>query len=126
MIGELFYGRMLGFLQGSHDYESLIEALDTLLPVLIMSCVAPPLFRPLITISAVLSSTKRKAVAVARRLEKIARQMAVQHRKIKAEKGASGKTRRDFLKQLLDNVSDKGKQVEFGFDEVACEVHIAL
>lgn len=126
VIGELFFGRMFGFMQGSYDHESLIEALDTLLPVLTMSCVAAPLYRPFITISAAFSSSKRKAIGVMTRINKTALRMVQRRRKIEAQEGASGLTRRDILKQLLDIVKDKGEKTDFGFGDVAYAAHGAL
>ncbi|KAJ9606160.1 hypothetical protein H2200_009121 [Cladophialophora chaetospira] len=126
VIGELFFGRTFGFMQQSHDHEALIASLDAFLPVLSTVSVASSYYRPFMLISALLSSSRRKAVGVMTLFANTARRIVVQRREAETQEHADDKIRRDLLKQLLDIVRDKGEKVDFGFGDVAREAHIAL
>lgn len=126
VIGELFFGRMFGFMQESCDYESLIASLDSFLPVVSLLSVASRYYRPFVLITALFKSSKRKAVAVLSLFEKIARRMVAQRRETETNGGEGGTTRTDLLQQLLSIVTDKGEKVDFGVGDVAREAHIAL
>ncbi len=38
VIGELYFGRMFGFMAYSHDHENYIHSLDTLMPLVCFVC----------------------------------------------------------------------------------------
>lgn len=61
MIGELFFGRMFGFMKKSEDHESYIKSIDTILPYLTSASSAPKAFRPFILTPILFSSAARKA-----------------------------------------------------------------
>lgn len=63
MVGELFFGQQFGFMRDEHDYGRYIEALDTLLPGIALSCVLPAYLRPFHSTIGLLFPTIRKSIS---------------------------------------------------------------
>lgn len=123
MIGEIFFGKMFGFLRDSEDHGAYIASLDALLPYMCTIAVAPLHLRPIIGgFMAIVPS----AVAAAKALEKIgtAAIAAVGGRMKSIEEG--NPQRGDMMSQLFDIVHEKGEKVNFSHREVTLESFSAM
>ena len=60
IVGELFFGKMSGFMVNRGDHKSWIAHMDTLLPVLCIEAVAPSYTRSLFRLSSVLNPVVRQ------------------------------------------------------------------
>ena len=124
VIGELYFGRMFGFMEHSRDHENYIRSLDTLMPVVCLSAIAPSYSRPLILASAVFSSSARQALRALDHIAAAARGCVAKRRASTA--GGETSTRRDLLHQLLEITETKGEKVDFGVHEVEYEAYVGL
>lgn len=120
VIGELFFGRAFGFMAEGKDYQSYIESLDALVPVLCQAAVASSTGQRIILGTAAINPATRKAVAAIKHIENAARQ-SVDSR---VEEGETG--RQDLLGHLLDIMRLKGDKVDFGVGEVKLQAFSAL
>lgn len=125
VIGELYFGRMFGFLENNHDHGSYIQSLDTLMPTLCTIAVAPSYVRPLILGSAVISAEVRKALQAVDRIATAAR-VCVAKRVSEQAATSAEHPRCDLLQQLLDTSAEKGEKLDFGTSEVELEAYVAL
>lgn len=127
VIGELYFGRMFGFLETGADHQSLIQSLDVLNPVMAGAGVSATYARPFIFMSAIISSTIRSALKSMDHVTNTAkacvneRQRDLEHVKEGAEM-----PRQDILQQLFDIVEVKGAELDFGVPEVQCDAWIAV
>jgi hypothetical protein len=125
VIGELFFGQQFGFMENSHDHESYIASLDTLLPVLLAAGASSPFVRGLILGSSMFSSTVRKGLKALDHITAAARSCVA----TRLSAGATSQpeaTRVDLLHHLLEIAKNKGEAVDFGKGEVELEAYIAL
>lgn len=115
---------MFGFMENSHDYGNYIESLDTLMPVICLSGIAPTYVRPLILISAIFSAGVRKALKAIDHIAAAAKNCVTE----RVEIASSGKPhpQHDLLHQLLEIANKKGAQVDFGIPEVQKEAYVGL
>ncbi len=123
MIGELFFGRMFGFMEKSCDHGSYIEALDTFLPFITRMTMTPKFYRPLFQLSALFSSATRKASKTMPRIAQAAKDCVADRIKLEAEHGG---VRTDLLQHLLGILESKGTKVDFGMGEVEISALTAL
>ncbi|KAI4732928.1 hypothetical protein E4T50_16508 [Aureobasidium sp. EXF-12298] len=120
IVGELFFGKTFGFMAEGRDYQSYIESLDALVPVLCQAAVASPTGQRIILGTAAINPATRKAVAAIKHIENAACQ-SVDSR---IEEGETG--RQDLLGHLLDIMRSKGDKVDFGVGEVRLQAYSAL
>ena len=124
VIGELFFGRMFGFMQDRHDFGSYIESLDQLLPPIVVSAVCPTYARPFIFPAALLFSKTRKALAS---LKNIANAAKTSVQKRRQEMAAGNVTiRNDILNQLFIIHNERGEKSDFQISDIEQEAYVAL
>ncbi|KIY01582.1 uncharacterized protein Z520_03134 [Fonsecaea multimorphosa CBS 102226] len=124
VIGELYFGGMFGFMENASDYGNYITSLDTLMPVLCLSGIAPAYTRPFILGSAIFSSNVRKALKAIDHIAAAARQCVA--KRLEGVSAGNPILRRDILQQLLEISQKKADEVEFGVHEVEFEAYVAL
>lgn len=123
MIGELYFGRMFGFMENSHDHESWIQSLDLLMPFVCMTAVAPSYIRQLILLSALVVPGSLKALKA---LDNIGTASRACVAKRFANSSETTENRADILNQLYSIHLEKGEKVEFGLGEIEQESYVAL
>lgn len=128
VIGELYFGRMFGFMQHSHDHGDYIEALDALMPTICVSAVSASYARPFIMASSLLIPGVRKGLKAIDHIAAAAKSCVAT--RVQAESGTAGDEetgpRRDILQQLLEIQQTKGEKVDFGIGEVELEAYVGL
>jgi hypothetical protein len=123
VIGEVFFGKMFGFLEKSEDHGAFIASLDQLMPVLCISAVATSYVRPLIMSSAIFIPAALKAIKAIDGIRKAAVE-AASTRKKSIEDGDPA--RHDMLQQLFEIVREKGEKVNFSDREATLEAYVAM
>ena len=113
-------------MERSVDHGDYIKSLDTLMPVLCTTAVAPSYSRPFILGTAVLSSKVRAALKSIDLIAAAARGCVTERLGQLADPDASVHLRTDLLQQLLDISAEKGEKVDFGKGEVQLEAYVAL
>ncbi|OAL30862.1 hypothetical protein AYO20_08555 [Fonsecaea nubica] len=125
VIGELFFGRMFGFLQQAADYQAWIASLDALMPGFCQVAVAPTYLRPFILLSSLFDSKMNAAIKCTQTMEVAARE-GVARRQAELDQGSSTSDSRDLLQQLFNIQREKGEKMDFSMREVEQEAYIAL
>ncbi|KAF2195063.1 cytochrome P450 [Zopfia rhizophila CBS 207.26] len=123
VIGEIFFGRMFGFMENSHDHGVFIASLDALMPVLCIAAIGPAYLRPLVTGSASAIPAALKAAKSVDDIRKAAI-AATNQRKKDIEDGVV--PRNDLLQQLFGIVREKGEKVNFTHNEATLESWVAM
>lgn len=127
VIGELYFGRMFGFMETEKDYQSLIHSLDVLIPVMAGLAVSATYARPFILISAITSKSVRLALKGIDHVVKIAKVCVTDREKDLRAAEVSGKPgRQDLLQQLMHIIQEKGEKLDFGIPEAQYEAYVAL
>ncbi|KAJ5144422.1 cytochrome P450 [Penicillium atrosanguineum] len=124
VIGELFFGHSLGFIENCGDQGAFLASLELMLPVLTTAAASSPLIRRLIMGLFTLSSTARKGLKGMNHIIETARK-SVDNRA--SAVGAAGKQeRKDILHNLLAIVYSKGDRLDFSIEDVKNEAFAAL
>lgn len=123
VIGELYFGRMFGFMENSHDHESWIQSLDLLMPFLCVTAVAPSYIRQFSLASALVVPGALKALKAVDNIGTAAR-TCVAKRFAKGSETTEHRT--DILDQLYSIHLEKGEKVDFGLGEIEQESYVAL
>ncbi|GAB7353809.1 hypothetical protein MBLNU459_g4187t1 [Dothideomycetes sp. NU459] len=129
VVGELYFGRMFGFMQHRHDHGNYIESLDALIPGICATAVSASYARPLILASSLLLPTVRKGLKAIDHIAAAAKACVARRVEEQSCAGAGadgGVPRRDLLQQLLEIQQSKGEKVDFGRGEVEQEAYVAL
>ncbi|EXJ84620.1 hypothetical protein A1O3_05290 [Capronia epimyces CBS 606.96] len=124
VIGELYFGRMFGFMETSSDHESWIHSLDLLMPFLCMTAVAPTYVRSLILASALVVPGSLAALKAIENIGTSARRCVAQ--RFAEESKDEGQHRSDILDQLYRIHLEKGDKVDFNLGEIEQEAYVAL
>ncbi|KAJ6086421.1 cytochrome P450, partial [Penicillium canescens] len=124
VIGELFFGRSLGFIENRGDQGAFLASLELMLPVLTTAAASSPLVRGLIMGLFTLSSTARKGLKGMNHIIETAR-TSVDDR-VSAVSTPGKQERRDLLHNLLTIVYSKGDKLDFGIEDVKNEAFAAL
>ncbi|KAF2970786.1 hypothetical protein GQX73_g2847 [Xylaria multiplex] len=124
VIGELYFGRMFGFMEKSHDHGNWIQSLDLLMPFLCMTSVAPSYMRPLILSSALVVPGSIKALKAVETIGTAAREVVSKRFNIGATPEHERRT--DVLQQLYDIHEEKGAKVDFKMGDIEQEAYVAL
>ncbi|KAH0841174.1 hypothetical protein AYO21_06936 [Fonsecaea monophora] len=124
VVGELYFGKMFGFMEHRTDYESYIQSLDALLPVLTETGLAPTYMRPFILGTSLLSPTVRKALKAIDHIAQAARDCV--NRRLQALSTGSEDVRTDLLQQLFDISQEKGEKYDFKVGEIQYESYVAI
>jgi hypothetical protein len=115
---------MFGFMEFSRDQDNYIQSLDTLIPTIVTSTVAPTYLRPFILGSAIISSEARWALKAFDHIGNAARKCVAERMKTAAD--PQNHSRRDLMHQLLGIVHSKGEKLDFGVHEVEYEAYVGL
>jgi len=127
-------------MDNSHDHESYIASLDTLMPVLVAAGLGSPVLRGLILRSSMFSSTVRKGLKAVDHITAASRGCVAERSSIDTKgeaqanrkdstvdtKGEAQANRKDLLHHLLEIAKNKGEAVDFGKGEVEYEAYAAL
>lgn len=124
VIGELYFGRMFGFMEDRTDHGSYIASLDALLPVLTITALAPTYTRPILFAMSALSPKIRKALSAIEHIAQAARD-CVSSRSNALSIGNID-LRKDLLAQLFHISKEKGEKIDFGIGEIQYEAYVAL
>ena len=124
VIGELFFGHSLGFIENRGDEGGFLASLEVMLPVLTIAAASSPLVRGLIMGLFTLSSTARKGLKGMNHIIETARASVDKRASAVAEPGKG--ERKDLLHNLLNIVSSKGDKLDFGIEDVKNEAFAAL
>ncbi|RAR15515.1 pisatin demethylase [Stemphylium lycopersici] len=124
VVGELFFSRMFGFLDGAYDYGGYIGALDLLIPFVAVACVTPVYLRPLFFLGGAMIPQVSRALAVLKRFESAAELCVDQRRCLLPSCLDTCFT--DMLQHLFDIVRDENAEEDmekyFGLIEVRREI----
>ena len=124
VIGELYFGRMFGFLKTGSDHGSWIHSLDLLMLFLCLTAVAPSHTRPLILMSAIVVPGSLKALKAIKTIGEAARSCVAQRFDNAARDLEPNRT--DLLDQLYSIHLEKGEKVDFNRGEIEQEAYVAL
>lgn len=124
MLGELFYGKMFGFIRERRDIGNYMKAIDSLLPMFTIGGTVPSYLTQLFFISTVLfAPSVRGALGAVKHLE-TASKTAVKERKEELEVIQDDK--RDMLRKMLDISADRGESINFTTQDIFVESHSSL
>ncbi|KAI0875612.1 cytochrome P450 oxidoreductase [Hypoxylon argillaceum] len=124
VIGELYFGRMFGFMEKSHDHGDWIRSLDLLMPFLCMTSVAPSYMRPLILSSALVVPGSIAALKAVDTIGTATRDVVSKRFNIGAT--PEHEQRADVLQQLYNIYEEKGEKVDFKMGDIEQEAYVAL
>lgn len=126
VIGELYFGRMFGFMETGSDHQDLIRSLDILNPVIAGMAVSATYARTAIVLSAIASSSVRNALKGIDHVTLVTK-ACVKERlvQIEANNGSEG-LRHDMLQQFISIMHEKGDKVDFGILDVEAEIYSGL
>ncbi|KAF2472740.1 cytochrome P450, partial [Lindgomyces ingoldianus] len=123
IIGQVFFGKMFGFLESGRDYGNYIASLDVIMPVLNLLGTTPKFLRPLVLFSSILFPGVFTAVKAVGHMQKQAIDIANNRKKEIAEKCGP---RNDVLSQLFHIVGDRGEKLNFGHPEATNEAYTGI
>ncbi|KAL8949399.1 MAG: hypothetical protein Q9222_004482, partial [Ikaeria aurantiellina] len=124
VLGELFYGKMFGFMHERKDVGSYMSAIDSLLPVFTIGGTLPSYLTQAYFIStALFSPTFRGALGTVKHIEN-ASKMAVERRRQEISKTEDGK--HDMLRKMLEINAERGEKINFTYDDICVESHSSL
>lgn len=125
VIGELFFGRMFGFMEHRHDHGRYIASLDLLLPFLSLTSVIPSWLRPMVAMSAFMSSNIRRAFEAIGTIAGAANNCVAERARLLRTAGEN-KPRRDLLQQMFAIQKEKGTEIDFDERDMAKESYSAM
>ena len=123
-IGQLFFGRMFGFIKNAYDYGGYIHSLDLLIPFIAVACALPAYLRPIVLISGAMVPRVFKALKALKHIEETS-EACVTNRKSRIERGKVDDCE-DMLQSFFNIMHQKGTEKDFGMVEVKAEVYGAL
>ncbi|KIW85494.1 hypothetical protein Z517_00885 [Fonsecaea pedrosoi CBS 271.37] len=133
VVGELFFGKMFGFMNEGHDHENWIASLDLLMPFLTITSVIPSYLRTLLAVSAFLFPKVRQAFHALNTLEAAAKRCVVERKELLQNPDAAGAAddkgpglRRDLLAQMFAIQQSKGADVNFSDKDMTKESYSAI
>jgi hypothetical protein len=124
VVGELFFSRMFGFLEGAYDYGGYIGALDMLIPLIAVACVSHVFLRPLVLLSGAVVPRVSKALTALKHIESAAEARVIERRHLL--NSYSDKCFTDMLQHFFNVMHDQGMKKDFGMTEVKMEIYGAL
>ena len=124
VLGELFYGKMFGFMNERKDIGNYIKAIDSLLPAFTIGGTVPSYLTKLYLLSTILfSPSVRGALGAVKHLENVS-VAAVKLRKQEIEENKDDK--RDMLRKMLEISADRGEKINFTYQHIYVESHSSL
>lgn len=124
-MGQLFFGRMFGFMETRSDYDGYIHSLDLLLPILCTAAILPVGTRTLWLMSGIVFPSVRKALPCVEKID-VAAKENVRKRQDLLETGKAGESKKDLLAKLFEVSSSKGAQEDFKLADIQQEAYVAL
>ena len=124
VLGELFYGKMFGFMSERTDIGNYMKAIDSLLPAFTIGGTVPSYLTKLYFLSTVLfSPSVRGALGAVKHIEN-ASEAAVRRRKQEIEENKDDK--RDLLRKMLEINADRGEKINFTYEHICVESHSSM
>ena len=124
VLGELFYGKMFGFMSERTDFGNYMKAIDSLLPAFTIGGTVPSYLTKLYLVSTILfSPSVRGALGAVKHIEN-ASQAAVESRKREIVENKDDK--RDILRKMLEINADRGEKIDFTYQHIYVESHSSM
>ena len=124
VLGELFYGKMFGFMSERTDIGNYMKAIDSLLPAFTIGGNVPSYLTKLYLASTILfSPSVRGALGAVKHIEN-ASEAAVERRKQELEEVKDEK--RDMLRKMLEINADQGERIDFTYRHICVESHSSM
>ncbi|KAL9619120.1 MAG: hypothetical protein Q9160_006209 [Pyrenula sp. 1 TL-2023] len=124
VLGELFYGKMFGFMKERKDIGNYMRAIHSLLPVFTIGGTLPSyLTKPFFLSTLIFAPSVRGALGAVKHIE-MASRAAVTEREQELKK--ENDNRRDMLRKMLDISHDRGESIGFNKEDVIVESHSSL
>ena len=124
VLGELFYGKMFGFLREHRDIGGYMKAIDSLLPAFTNGGTLPSYWTKLYLVSTFLfSPSVRGALGAVKQIEN-AFEAAVNRRKQEVLENQDDK--RDMLRKMLEINADRGEKINFTYQHIVVELHSSM
>jgi hypothetical protein len=124
VIGELFYGKMFGFMKERRDVLNSLNAMSSILPAFTIGGVLPSYLGKLFfMLSVIYLSNVGGSMTALQHIEKLST-AAVNKRK--EEIKDSKDDRRDMLQKMLEINADRGDKINFLHEDIVIESHVAM
>ena len=124
VLGELFYGKMFGFMGKRTDVGNYMKAIDALLRAFTIGGTLPSyLTKFYILFTILISPSARGALGAIKHIEN-ASKAAVQRRQQEIEERKDEK--RDMLRKMLEINKQKGDEIDFTYQHIYVESHSSL
>ncbi|KAL2822160.1 cytochrome P450 [Aspergillus cavernicola] len=124
IIGELYFGKMFGFLDAGGDHLGYIKATEDLIPVQTLAGNMPTYIRGIFMLTGILLPKVRGALSALGNLTDATNGMLKDRLAAVHEGGKS--ERADILGKLLDISTRNGKELDFVLDDVKMESFAAF
>ncbi|KAH8433938.1 cytochrome P450 [Aspergillus melleus] len=125
VIGELYFGKMFGFLESQSDHLGYLSSTDALIPVMTLSAVMPTYIRPFFMLSGLFFPRMRASLNALKNLTKAA-DAAVEDRLRQSEEVDNVSKRHDVLSKVLKIHREEGQRIDFDIDDVKLEAYGAF
>ncbi|KAL9608659.1 MAG: hypothetical protein Q9167_006526 [Letrouitia subvulpina] len=124
VLGELFYGKLFGFMNEHADIGNYMKAIDSLLPAFTIGGTVPSyLTKTFLIFTILFSPSVRGALGAVKHIEN-ASETAVKRRKQEIEENKDNK--RDILRKMLEINADRGEKINFTYSHIYVESHSSL
>ncbi|EPE33442.1 Cytochrome P450 [Glarea lozoyensis ATCC 20868] len=124
VLGELFYGKMFGFMSERTDIGGYMKAIDSLLPAFTIGGTVPSYLTKMYLLSTILISPSiRGALGAVKKIED-ASKAAVEKRKVELATAADDK--HDMIRKMLDINTEKGEKIDFTHEHIYVESHSSI
>ncbi|KAL3478465.1 cytochrome P450 [Aspergillus californicus] len=120
VIGELYFGKMFGFLEAGADHLGYIDATDDLIPVQFLAGNMPTYVRGLFMLTGILLPKVRRALKALGNLTDATNAM-LKDRVAALQGGSKEPQRADILGKLLDISHKRGEELDFVLDDIKME-----
>ena len=125
MLGELFYGKMFGFMNERTDIGGYMKAIDSLLPAFTIGGTLPSyLTKPYFLSTVLLSPSVRGALGAVKHIE-TASENAVKRRKQELD-ARRNEEKHDMLRKMLEINADRGEKINFTHQHITVESHSSM
>lgn len=124
VLGELFYGKMFGFIRERKDIGGYMKAIDSLLPAFTIGGTVPSYLTKIYLLSTIIfSPSVRGALGAVKQIE-AASKTAVKRRKQEIKENKDDK--RDILRRMLEIEADRGVELGFTYEHIYVESHSSM
>ena len=123
-MGELYFGKMFGFMEKDEDHGNYLHALDVLLAPLLTASVLPTYLRTIWLGSGLILPSARKALSCFEDIKSAAKKGVAERRN---DLAAGKATRNDLLTKLFEiQMSPKRLEDDFQISDIEQEAYAAL